>query len=460
MELFQDFTRVAFRGVSAALPPNWEQAPGPEGSWIIAHPPVPEGRFRPNLILRSGKNGGVPLMRIAASGLAATIRELAPIHVLSVDEWPKVFDTERGQSLPGRRHRFVYTAEGHTVCVDRWLWVIGGGVLEATASYALEDHTALKPLFEYLVDQLTVVDHGSTYELQLANIGLVSGEEPFPDAYASQQRNTPVEDLMPIAAGQQYSEAGILLTGAAGDLFHSLSGRGGLGRFELSGSGREAAELVAAGLVTEQGKLTEMGEAFLAPCGNSVGRLRAEAHRNGAESVAEVWIGEDLALISASPSFYGSSLPGEGRRELRLLKSTDAALVLASWAGIGPAWTMQHDPLVIDVATFNARVAGVEVPVPSSTEAVTRLWQAPWTEWSITHLEANAGFRWLHAGEAGHYSVIPADGGIRLDAQPSSLVWDAVVRVVHTALTGTELDLSTDVPSAWLHARDDAGTSG
>lgn len=39
-------------------------------------------------------------------------------------------------------------------------------------------------------------------------------------------------------------------------------------------------------------------------------------------------------------------------------------------------------------------------------------------------------------------------------------MWDAVVRVVHTALTGTELDLSTDVPSAWLHARDDAGTSG
>ncbi|MCC9205682.1 hypothetical protein [Arthrobacter sp. zg-Y769] len=60
-------------------------------------------------------------------------------------------------------------------------------------------------------------------------------------------------------------------------------------------------------------------------------------------------------------------------------------------------------------------------------------------------------------GEAGHYSVIPADRGIRLDAQPSSLVWDAVVRVVHTALTGTELDLSTDVPSAWLYARKESG---
>lgn len=458
MENFSDFTRVSFRTVSAALPPGWEQMQGPQGSWVLIHPPVPQGQFRPNLVIRSGNSNGVPLMRIAASGLAETRQAISPLHVLAVDEWPKVFDRHLGQALPGRRHRYLYRADGQTVCVDRWLWVVGAGVVEATASYALQDHTGMKALFEYLVDQLEAEGHGVTHELGMSALVLVAGEKPGPDLFASEQRGTPVEDLSGIAAEQPYEVAGHLLSGPAVELFQSLAGRSGLGRFDLAGHQGAVGELSAAGLVTPQGQVTEAGQLFLRPLARTDGSLAVSARRGGTTTDLQVWIGDGLAMLSAGPSFFDRARTQEGERELLLTSSADAARVLASWAGIGPAWPIQHCPLVIDPGTFESRVDSNAVPAPHGTEAVNRLWQAPWTEWSITHIEANAGFRWLNAGPAGHYSVIPADGGTRLDAQPSSLVWDAIARVVHTAATGVELDLSTDVPSSWLHARAAAGT--
>ncbi|MCC9176277.1 hypothetical protein [Arthrobacter sp. zg-Y750] len=445
--------------MNAALPPGWVQEEGPDDTWVLAHPPVPEGHFRPNLVIRIGRNDGHPLEWVATTGLAATMAQFAALHVLSVDEWPKVFDPSLGRAVPGRRQRFVYQGEGQTVCVDRWIWVLGAGLVEATGSYALEDHTGQKTLIEYLVDQLTITGHGSNRIPDWAELDraeLDRDRDPRPDVFASQQRETYLEDLSRVAAEQPYRPEGRLLTEAAADLLLSLCGRKKLGRFDLAGNRSAAAELVEAGLLTAEGHVTEKGAACLYPLTDPVARLSLTARRGNEETAADVWIGEGLALLVAGPSFFGpSSEPayGPGEREVRILPPALLPLVLASWAGVAPAWAMRHDPLVVSEGVFHARVASSSVPAPNAGEAEHRLWAAQWTSWDITHIEANAGFRWLHAGEAGHYSVIPADGGIRLDAQPSSLVWDAIARTVHTAATGAPLDLGADVPSAWLHAR-------
>lgn len=452
MDPFSGFARVGFRGVSAVLPPGWEELPGTGSMWILAHPPVPAGRFRPNLVIRAGSNGGASLLRLSTAGLAETMATLAPIHVLSVDEWPKVFDRESGQALPGRRHRFVYEADGHTVCVDRWVWVIGAGVLEATASYALEDHVGQKALFEYLVDQLEMKDHGATHVLDWSGFDLVTRSDPMPDYFASEQRRTVVEDLSRISAEQPYVPAGMVLPAAAVELFQTLGHREKLGRFDLAGQQEAVRELVRSDLLRESGQATVKGKDYLTPFVDPEARLTLTARRGSEVRNAEVWMASGRALLLADPSFYGAGdVIG---REIRLMRDAHLPLALAAWAGVAPAWPLRHAPLVIDEARFDARVASESAPLPpGSDEAVGRLWNAPWSSWSITHVEAYAGFRWLHAAEAGHYSVIPVDGGMRLDAQPSSLVWDAIVRTVHTAATGAQLDLGTDVPSAWLHAR-------
>ena len=335
MDPFSGFPRISFRGLSAVLPPGWEQQPGTGSMWILAHPPVPAGRFRPNLVIRAGSNGGASLLRLSTAGLAETMATLAPIHVLSVDEWPKVFDRGSGQALPGRRHRFVYEADGHSVCVDRWVWVIGAGVLEATASYALEDHVGQKALFEYLVDQLEFKDHGATHVLDWSGFDLVTRSDPMPDFFASEQRRTVVEDVSRISAEQPYVPAGKVMAVPAVELFQTLGHRGKLGRFDLAGQQEAVRELIRADLLTESGRATAKGKDYLTPYTDPAARLTLTAQRGSEVRNAEVWLGAGHALLLADRSFYGTG--DQTGREVRLMRDAHLPLALAAWAGVAPA---------------------------------------------------------------------------------------------------------------------------
>lgn len=145
------FVSESIRGITVSRPADWEVLEKTPQFLAVASPPVPEGIFRPSLVVRSEPGNGASILRLSTAGLAATMVQFEDLHVISSEDWPKPGPRPGGQAVPGRRHRFVYLAGPHTVCVDRWIWTGTSRSVEATASYAVEQHTGLKLLFEHLV---------------------------------------------------------------------------------------------------------------------------------------------------------------------------------------------------------------------------------------------------------------------------------------------------------------------
>lgn len=145
------FVTESIQGAVVSRPGDWEVLEKTPQFLAVAFPAVPEGVFRPSLVVRSEPGNGASILRLSTAGLAATMVRFDELHVISSDYWPKPGPGGGRGTVPGRRHRFVYLAGLHTVCVDRWIWAGASRSVEATASYAVEQHTGLKPLFDHLI---------------------------------------------------------------------------------------------------------------------------------------------------------------------------------------------------------------------------------------------------------------------------------------------------------------------
>jgi hypothetical protein len=126
---------------------SWERLEDPQAALVLAHPPVPHGVFRPNLVVRVEPAGVATLTKLATAAMASTMKIWEDVHIIAIDEALK-------GDLRGRKQKFVYQLQDQTVCVDRWLWLVAGDAVELTASYAVEQLVGMAPLFDYMIGAL------------------------------------------------------------------------------------------------------------------------------------------------------------------------------------------------------------------------------------------------------------------------------------------------------------------
>jgi hypothetical protein len=125
---------------------HWERLEERQAAMVLAHPAVPYGVFRPNLVVRIEPADGATMTRLSTAALASTMKVWDDVHVIANDEALK-------GGLRGRKQKFVYQVRDQTVCVDRWLWLAAGDAVEMTASYSVDQLVGLEPLFNHMVDR-------------------------------------------------------------------------------------------------------------------------------------------------------------------------------------------------------------------------------------------------------------------------------------------------------------------
>lgn len=417
-------------GMELPCPPEWDITSGPGGTEIIAHPPVPSGHFRPNLVLRRTRVAE-SLPRLSTAALAATL-QLPKTYIFANDLWTQSPGSE-GEPTHGRRQRFVREAEGQVVCTDRWLFSDGTDAVEATASYAVEQSVGMRPLFEHMVAGLrrrepvaeTSADPG---------IGAVAPAEPRLDSQATQLFGEPLEDVVPLRETQPYRVSGTVLSRAAGELFLSMSKRDRLGPFDRSGNRAAVAELVGAGLLTDAGRLTSRGLAYVAPLRTGASVVDFHAVGGAVSTGVRAWLGGGPALAWAGPSPALSGEPPQDRFELRLGDAAALPGELAGWAGLAPSWSSTAEPVLMSEESFGRRVSGTREPAPAGVPA--SLWSAPWTAWNLG-LNGTGQLSVLSAGNAGYFRITASEGMIRLVPEQAGDVWDLLLEIIHRAVEGS-----------------------
>ncbi|MCQ1952653.1 hypothetical protein [Arthrobacter sp. zg-Y238] len=427
-------------------PDGWERIEAPGGMLAVAHPPVPAGTFRPNMVLRWAPAARASVARYATAALASTLEQFEDVRIVSHDLWESTAD---GTSVTGRRQRFVHQVGPHPVCVDRWIWLAGGYALEATASYTVDQHIGMKLLFEHMVADIRIdgsVPEGGLYSGQQPELDRIAPQEPRRDEFASRWMGADVEDLAGISGAQPYRESGDVFSIASLELLDTLADRTRLGRFQRKDAA--ALELQSAGLLTADGTLTSAGEQFLTPTRGNDAAFLIEASGAAGGSVMQAWIGGGLAKVTTAPSLFSASLPSDaelGSDELfvRLTQANAVPKLIADWAGLSPAWSLPHQALILPKKHYLDRLEDARTIAPKDLdEAGTRMWEQPWTQWEVLEERTGAWFGWVNAGSAGQYRLTPGPGeNVRLEPMPSDVVWDVLVRFIHASVEGIPLML-------------------
>ena len=447
----QGFSYERLHAFNLPRPDGWERVETEAGVLAVAHPPVTDGDFRPNMVLRGGPADGISIARFATAALASTLEEFQDVRILSNDLWsPEALGTEGS----GRRQRFVHRAGRHPVCVDRWIWIDDGFVMEATASYTIEQHTGMKLLFEQMVRDIRIntavrdMPGSQAVREGRRDIDRIAPQEPRLDDYASRCAGAELEDLGSIAAAQPYRESGRLLPIPALELLDTLLVRDRLGRFQRKDP--SVATLQAAGLLTAAAKLTPAGEQFLLPVRKLDASFQMEASNAAGGSVLQAWIGGGLGKITAGPSLFPAASAAFGPDDVAA-SSMQANMVpkrIADWAGLSPGWSIPHEPVVLGMDHYEARLKSARTPAPKTLDqAAGQMWQQPWAEWQILNEQTGGWFGWVNAGAAGQYRLSPGDGyqeqgrTVRLEPMSPAVVWDMLVRFIHSAVEGIPLRL-------------------
>ena len=427
-------TAEAAAGLLVPRPADWVQLDAPESSVVLAHPPVPEGHFRPNLVLRQSGSDHVSLPRLSTSALAGTL-VLPGTHLISSELWHQQLDPE-GPVVEGRQQRFVRVTEGQVVCVDRWLFSDTGGSLEATASYALEQHTGMRPLFEDMVFQMRRAAPAAA-----GAPAAEPGPEPRLDAAASRLLQTAAEDLAPLQAEQSHRENGRIIGPESLSLLLSMANRDALGRFDAAGAGESAGQLRALGLL-EGRRLTLAGKEFVQPLAGLQAQFTVSAVGPDGATGMDAWLGGGSALVAAGPAasaLKSSGIPS-GSCELHCIDAAALPVFLAKWLSLVPAWTVGQHPLRLSGDLFERRLnAGSDVEYPEGLgEAEARMWVQPWVGWNVEHVHSGRKLGWVTAGQAGPFlaTADPRNGDVVLEPEPASAVWDTLVDFILAAAQG------------------------
>lgn len=430
-------------GLWVPRPQDWELEQLAADTIAVAHPQVPSGIFRPNIVLRWAPANGTSLARYATAALASTMQTAHQVRILAHEVWPM-----NGPEGPvaGRRQRFVHLVEQHPVCVDRWLWIAGERVFEATASYTVDQLVGMKPLFEQMIKDLRIdagdgPSAGTSREHSV--LETIAPTEPHLDDDATRLAGEDREELTTLAAAQPCQEPALLLPIPALELMDSMAKRNRLGVFQRKGP--EFAALKDAGFLSSEGSLTPAGTEFVAPLRRPDAAFSVTAGDALGGAVLQVWVGGGIGRVTAEPTRFHSEsarVPGPDDLAVQVLQANAVPKAIADWLGFSPAWSVPHEPVVLTKDQYEARMKSAQAEAPEGLgEAAARMWEQPWTEWEIVDEGDGGWFGFVNAGPAGQYRLGPAAdaGSVMLEPVTSATVWDTLVRFIHAAVEGTPL---------------------
>ena len=435
------FSHKRIGGIRVPCPDGWELEQRTADTIAVAHPPVPSGIFRPSMVLRWAPANGILLARYATAALASTLQTAQQVRIIAHEAWP--MSGPEG-TVTGRRQRFVHQVEQHPVCVDRWLWIAGNRVFEATASYTVDQLAGMKLLFEQMIKDLRTEpgdEAGKSQENRLMDT--IAPTEPRLDDAATRLAGEDREDLDRLAAAQPYQEPALLLPIPALELMDSMAKRNRLGMFQRKGP--EFAALRDAGFLAADGSLTPAGTAFVAPLRSPDAAFSVTAGDALGGAVLQVWIGGGIGRVTAEPSRFSTPsarVPGPDDLSVQVLQANAVPKAIADWLGFSPAWSIAHEPVVLRKDQYEARMKSAQVSAPEGLgEAARRMWEQPWTDWEIVDERDGGWFGFINAGSAGQYRLGPAaeNGSVMLEPVSTAAVWDTLVRFIHAAVEGTPL---------------------
>ena len=147
----------------------------------------------------------------------------------------------------------------------------------------------------------------------------------------------------------------------------------------------DLAALQAAGLVTERGRLTDLGEAAHRALSSPARQVTIEVVADDDPRVAVLRAYQTRAVtaVVASPP---AGVPGSGST-LDVIPSQTTPIALARWIGLAPAWTFGiaadgESTLPLDAELLGRPPGHVRrpgtPPVPPPASALARMWAQPW----------------------------------------------------------------------------------
>ncbi|MBF4993435.1 hypothetical protein ITX31_04820 [Arthrobacter gandavensis] len=69
--------------------------------------------------------------------------------------------------------------------------------------------------------------------------------------------------------------------------------------------------------------------------------------------------------------------------QLDFVSLPDLARLVASWLGLGPAWTLTTGSLDLPTEVFDRRIASADEAPPTDDPAWIRMWNEPWVIWRV-----------------------------------------------------------------------------
>jgi hypothetical protein len=266
---------------------------------------------------------------------------------------------------------------------------------------------------------------------------------PRLDEFVAASLGERVEDLSGVASAQPYRPRGPQLSAAGVELLARKVTGGGRWDRRTAEVTEQLDRLTAAGLLDDRRRLTESGMTVARVLVRPRAYFRIEVVRGTPPLCVQAYLSGDHAVITANES------PVAGRgREYTAAEAEAAAttmwldfcdvsyvpVALASWVGLGPAWSLAVEPDVVPAEVLVARLGDRSVPPPGGAdEALRRMWSQPWFLWTLSGSGLDRPLAFIDAGVAGPHEFYGTGDGVhsKLQPLPPAVVWERLVgRVV------------------------------
>lgn len=255
-------------------------------------------------------------------------------------------------------------------------------------------------------------------------VDIVPEREPALDEAASNILGADLEQLSGLSARQPYKSLGPWLDGDAVSLLDAAADSGRVGRFQRNNRESGLAALVEAGLMDAAGRLTPEGVTVTAPLTATRAAIRIHCLHSRGSSDLQIQLNDEDALILAGPSRAeldaGRAGRYEGLVQLDFVGLPELAPTVASWLGLGPAWTLTEGVLDVPATVFDRRLASASEPPPTDDPAWIRMWREPWFIWRVQVQTADRGpvpeWGYVDAGSAGQHLLSVTDEQVSFEA--------------------------------------------
>jgi hypothetical protein len=147
-----------------------------------------------------------------------------------------------------------------------------------------------------------------------------------------------------------------------------------------------------------------------------------------------------VVVATASPAAWRGRVEADRDATAVWLDFCDVSYVpvaLASWVGLGPAWSFRVEPELLPEDLVRRRLDHPSTPPPDDAgDHLRRLWAQPWFLWALTGSGMDQGLLMIDAGAAGQHSWSDAGDGThtRLQVAPALAVWDAMAERIVPAI--------------------------